>query len=336
MTLSDLQHFRDLLLEREQNLDRWLDSTSSANPDDINKAQALVGDIKDALGRIENGSYGACSVCKESVEMYRLEVQPAAVVCLGCISQEEKDKLEEELHLASQIHRALLPQSIPKIEGIEAGVKALAARSVGGDYYDFLPSSNGGGVRVVIADTMGKGIPAGLLMANVQGALRILAGEIESPGKLVSRLNQWLCRNIPVTNFISLVCLQFQPGQNSKSGLTYANAGHCPPVLLHADGRIESLDPTGGVLGVHEGFAYSESAVELESGDLLLLYTDGVTEALNSSSELFGDERLQEYLKANHQQPVQAFLPGLLNEIHRFTGKKELDDDLTVIALKKM
>jgi len=216
------------------------------------------------------------------------------------------------------------------------GVKALAARSVGGDYYDFLPSSNGGGVRVIIADTMGKGIPAGLLMANVQGALRILAGEIESPGKLVSRLNQWLCRNIPVTNFISLVCLQIQPGQNRKSGLTYANAGHCPPVLLHADGQIESLDPTGGVLGVHEGFAYTESAVQLESGDLLLLYTDGVTEALNSSSELFGDGRLQEYLKANHQQPVQAFLPGLLNEIHQFTGKKELDDDLTVIALKKM
>jgi sigma-B regulation protein RsbU (phosphoserine phosphatase) len=336
MTLSDLQHFRDLLLEREQNLDRWLDSASSAAPDDIYRVQALVGDIKQALGRIENGSYGTCSVCKESVEMYRLEVQPAAVVCLGCISQEEKNKLEEELHLASQIHRALLPQSIPKIEGIEVGVKALAARSVGGDYYDFLPSSNGGGVRVVIADTMGKGIPAGLLMANIQGALRILAGEIESPGQLVSRLNQWLCRNIPVTNFISLVCLQFQPGQNRKSGLTYANAGHCPPVLLHADGQIESLDPTGGVLGVHEGFAYTESAVQLESGDLLLLYTDGVTEALNSSSELFGDERLQEYLKANHKQPVQVFLPGLLNEIHHFTGKKELDDDLTVIALKKL
>lgn len=336
MTISELEHFRDLLVDREKNLNQFLSDQGSPNPEDLRRVQGLVEDIKQALGRIEDGSYGTCSVCKESVELYRLEVQPATVVCLGCISQEEKDRLEEELHLASQIHRALLPQTVQRIEGFDLAVKALAARSVGGDYYDFLFSSNGGGVRVVIADSMGKGIPAGLLMANVQGALRILAGEIGSPSKLVSRLNQWLCRNLPVSNFISLACVSLPSGTSTKSSLICANAGHPPPLLSHANGEIEKLEPTGGVLGVHQEFTYTESKLEMEAGDLLLLYTDGVTEALNASQELFGDERLNQFLLANGKLSAEELLNKLLEEVRRFTGKKELDDDLTVIALKKL
>jgi len=336
MTISELEHFRDLLVDREKNLNQFLSDQGSPNPEDMRRVQGLVEDIKQALGRIENGSYGACKVCKEGVELYRLEVQPATEICLGCINEEEKNLLEEELYLASKIHRALLPQAIRKIDGFETAARALAARSVGGDYYDFLPAADGQATRLVIADTMGKGIPAGLLMANVQGALRILAEETAQPSKLMSRLNQWLCRNIPVTNFVSAVCLTVESGAGSKSGLIYTNAGHCPPILLRAHGAIERLEPNGGVLGVHQEFTYSESSARLTSGDWLILYTDGVTEALNSSKELFGEDRLSEYLRSNRQLTADNLLTGLLQEVNRFTGKKELDDDLTVIALKKL
>ncbi len=336
MTISELQHFRDLLVERERNLNQFLTGPGSPNPEDLRRVQGLVEDIKQALGRIEDGTYGTCQVCREGVELYRLEVQPATEICLGCISQEEKNRLEEELYLASKIHRALLPQTIQKIDGFDTAARALAARSVGGDYYDFLPTANGPATRIVIADTMGKGIPAGLLMANVQGVLRILAGEIASPSKLMTRLNQWLCRNIPVTNFISMVSLTVETGVSPNTGLIYTNAGHCPPLLLRANGDVGRLEPNGGVLGVHQEFTYSESSAQMESGDLLLLYTDGVTEALSSGKELFGENRLTEYLKTHQQESASALLTGLLEKIHGFTGKTELDDDLTVIALRKL
>lgn len=335
MTITELQHFRDLLVEKERNLNQFLTEQGSPNPEDLRRVQGLVEDIKRALGRVENGSYGTCKVCKEGVELYRLEVQPATEICLGCISEEEKNHLEEELYLASKIHRALLPQTIQKIDGFDTAARALAARSVGGDYYDFLPTTNGPATRIVIADTMGKGIPAGLLMANVQGVLRILAGEIASPSQLMTRLNQWLCRNIPVTNFISMVSLTVEPGASPKTGLIYTNAGHCPPLLLRAKGDVERLEPDGGVLGVHQEFTYSESSAQMESGDLLLLYTDGVTEAFNSRKELFGESRLIEYLKTHRKDDASELLTGLLGELRRFTGKAELDDDLTMIALRK-
>src|SRR3989339_2019553 len=125
MTISDLEHFKQLLLEREHNVLEWLDSPETPNQDDVNKAQALLGDIKEALGRVDEQSFGTCDVCKEGIELYRLEIQPVTEVCLGCITAEERAQLEEELFLASKIHRALLPQSIERIEGFDINVRSL-------------------------------------------------------------------------------------------------------------------------------------------------------------------------------------------------------------------
>ena len=184
-----------------------LGSMGGDNSNEAQKVQSLLGEIKAALGRVEDQSFGTYVVCKGTVELYRLEVQPVAEICLTYITDKEREQLEEGLFLASKIHRALLPQSIEKIDGFDIAAKSLAARSIGGDYYDFLPSSNNGPTRIVIGDGMGSGLPAGLLMSNIQGAMRILSEEIESPRVLISRLNRWLCRNIPVTKFISLACI---------------------------------------------------------------------------------------------------------------------------------
>lgn len=335
MTVSDLEHFKNLLLDREHNLASWLDSSASIDHEDIHKVRSLLTEIKEALGRVENQTFGQCKVCKGEVEHHRLEVQPATEVCLDCISERDKAQLEEELFLASKMHRALLPQSVEQIEGFDVKAMSLAARTVGGDYYDFLPAADRGSVRVVIADTMGKGLPAGLLMSNVQGALRILSEEIESPALLIARLNQWLCRNVPITKFISLACISLKPHSGQEARIAYTNAGHCPPILVRKDGVIESLEPTGGVIGVHEDFAYEEQSLTMAPGDLLFLYTDGVTEAENQSGDMFGEERLIEYIRNRSASPLEIILEGLLNDVRNFSGKKEPGDDFTAIALRK-
>jgi serine phosphatase RsbU (regulator of sigma subunit) len=333
MTLSDLEHFRDLLLDREENLTNLLDS-GSIHGDESGKVDSLLSEIREALERVKDKSYGTCTVCHGEVEKERLEIQPASEICLDCISQQERSILEEDLHLASKVHRALLPQTVARIDGFEVAVKSLAARIIGGDYYDFLPGPQDDSTRIVIADTMGKGLPAGLLMSNVQGALRILADDIQSSAKLIGRLNEWLFRNVPVTKFISLFCLNLKP--DSDGEFTYVNAGHCPPILYRADGTIERLQPTGLVLGVAEGFVYKENSSTFHPGDLLLLYTDGVTDAENGKGEMFGEDRLLDYVTRRSTGSTSDLVIGLQDEIRTFTGRQDFDDDLTIVALRRL
>jgi len=334
MTIADLEHFKNLLLEREHNLNSWLGSAQAVGERDVGRVRTLLGDIKSALGRVENHSYGECKVCLGKVEHYLLEIQPVAQVCLDCISDSEKESLQEELFLASKFHRALLPQKVARIDGFDIAVKSFAARTVGGDYYDFLPG-DGGSMRVVIADIMGKGLPAGLMMSNVQGSLRILAEEIQSSALLVSRLNKLLCRNLPVIRFVSMICLSLRPDGKSRSEIAYANAGHSLPVVMRAEGSIERLESTGGVLGVHEDFAFEERIAELSTGDLLLLFTDGVTEEENKDGEMFGEERLIEFLKYSPGSDLNDCLENLMESVRKFSGKTEMEDDLTVLAIRK-
>lgn len=333
MTIADLEHFRNLLLERQNNVVQWLTSPENAGQEEVDKVQNLLTEIKDALERVEHKDYGVCTVCEGEIEHHRLEIQPTAQICLECISQQERNQLEEELFLASKIHRALLPQTVVHIDGFDLAVKSLAARIVGGDYYDFF--TGGRSARIVIADAMGKGLPAGLLMSNIQGALKILADEIESPSQLVTRLNRWLCRNVPVTKFVSFVCIALDSGANQTSRLLMANAGHCPPIIVRKGGAIELLEPTGGVLGVHEQFVFSECAHQLQSGDLLVLYTDGVTDAENGRGEMFGDNRLLQFLSSHPATEPNQLVSLLMTEIDSFAGRKELSDDLTIIALRR-
>jgi sigma-B regulation protein RsbU (phosphoserine phosphatase) len=335
MTLSELEHFRNLLTARENSLADWMNSFSLSNENDAGKVRSLLAEIKDALERVEHQTYGCCTVCDGEMAHHRLEVQPLTEICLDCLSKQEKATLEDELLLTGKIYRALLPQTDQKIDGFEVAVKSLAIRNVGGDYYDFLPAPNGGAVRVIIADTMGKGLPAGLILSNFQGVQRILAEEIESPGLLITRLNKWLCRNVPVTKFISLACIALEPNSGGDARFIYTNAGHCPSILVRNDGTVERLEPTGGVLGVHEDFTYDERTLSMSTGDLLLLYTDGVTEAENHHGEMFEENRLIEFVQTHRTDSFENLLNVLTNEVQLFSEKSELVDDFTVIALRK-
>jgi len=337
MTTAELDHFREVLVDRNKLLLEWVDSPAAKDESQVAQVQDLLGQIMDALGRVEANTFGGCKAndCTGEVEMYRLEIQPANEVCLDCLSKEEQTLLEEEMFLASKIHRALLPQSIPHIGGFDVAAKSIAASAVGGDYFDFLPEAGKSSTRVIIADSMGKGIPAGLIMSNFQGALRILAEDIASPGPLVTKLNQWLTRNVSVTKFITLICLRLENPEAKITDFTYTNAGHFPGITISADGAVAKLEATGTVLGVHEDFTFEECRASLGAGDLVLLYTDGVTEALSPSGEMFEEDRLVDYLLAHRTDSSADLIDGLLTEVRRFTQRDELDDDLTVIALRK-
>ncbi|HEX9749915.1 MAG TPA: SpoIIE family protein phosphatase [candidate division Zixibacteria bacterium] len=335
MNVADFEHFRSLLLEREESLSEWLEDGARPGAVETQKVRELMTEIKDALARMERGSFGNCAACDGTVEMHRLEVQPIRQICLDCLSPDERNRLEEELYLASRIHRALLPQEVEQIDGYELAVKSLAAHVVGGDYYDILAPANGGPARVVIADTMGKGLPAGLVMSNLQGALRILAADIESPAKLLSRLNHWLCRNIPVSHFVSMAIVALQPGERSAHTLVHASAGHCPSILARTDGSVELLDSTGTVIGVHEDFTHIEEHYPMSPGDLLVLYTDGVTEAVNPHGGMFGDDRLADFVRAHRDRPTVELIETLADEVLSFSDRPDFEDDFTVIALRK-
>jgi sigma-B regulation protein RsbU (phosphoserine phosphatase) len=335
MKLSDLEHFRDILNDREEALRDWVACCTDVDEDETRKVNELLDEIRNALGRIENQSFGTCEVCQGTMELHRLEVQPVRQVCIECFSDDEKHQLEHELFLASKIHRALLPQNVERIDGFDIAVKSLAAHVVGGDYYDFLPSIDGGLVRVVIADSMGKGLPAGLVMSNLQGAMRILANDIESPAKLLSSLNRWMCRNIPVESFVSLACVGLRPLPNGSTEMIQANAGHCPSIVVRTDGSVELLAATGTFVGVHEDFTYTEETLILSPGDLLVLYTDGVTEAESPHDEMFGDERLIEFVRRRRDDSVKDIIESLTNEILVFSDRPDMADDFTVMALRK-
>lgn len=335
MQVSDFEHFRDVLLERRHNLTQLLSSDKLVRTSDAERVRQLITEIKEALERIEDGSFGECAVCHEGVELYRLEVQPVRQICLGCISDDERAALEEDLYLASQIHRALLPQTVPRVEGFEVAVKSLAARNIGGDYYDFLRSADGQLVRVVIADVMGHGLPAGILMSNLQGALRILSSDLVSPGRLLTRLNKWLCRNVPVTKFVSMVCLSLENVSEPETNVVYTNAGHCLPLIVRNSGSVERLPVTGGVLGVDEGFTYDEASVSLSSGDIIVLYTDGVVEAKNAGGETYDEGRLIASIRACQKAAYKNVVNVVVDSVLDFAATPQAADDLTVLTLFK-
>lgn len=336
MNISDLEKFRSLLTTREQKLTDLMGKLVAENESEAERVRALLVDIKEALDRVENHSYGVCKVCEDQIELLSLAANPTTEVCIECMSPKERAALESELAMAGRIHRALLPQKAPEIGGFEIAARSVSPGSVGGDYYDFLRPQDSDNLSVVIADSMGKGISAAMLMSNLQGAMRVLAETYASPAMLLTHLNKWLCHNIPMTSFTSLAFLRLGTCAGVESSLCFANAGHPPPVLFRADGKVEQCPATGLLLGVDHQADYQEQSLVLDPGDLLLLYTDGLTEAENSRGQMFGEQDLIDFVNARRTQSTESLVNDTLAEILRHTGQAEFDDDATIIALRKV
>lgn len=245
--------------------------------------------------------------------------------------QIEKERLEEEMRLARDIQEKLLPGSIPEIDGLDVAALALPSRHVGGDYFDLVPQSNGS-LLVAIADVTGKGVPAALLMANLQACLHTMVPMDLTMEEFVGHTNRVICNNTGFDKFITAFTGLYLP---KTRRFEYVNAGHNPPMLLRACGDMELLETGGLLLGVMKDMPYERGVVNLSPGDLLVIFTDGVSEAMSPDGEEFHEDRLEAILRDQHDKSADEILGSIHQAIIDFTGSEtELSDDLTIIVIK--
>ena len=237
---------------------------------------------------------------------------------------------EHEIAEARAIQEGFLPKEIPQLGGYEIAAAWQSARVVGGDYFDVLPF-DGEMCGLCIADVAGKGLPAALLMSNLQAAVRGLASPSLAPEDLCLRLNALLCRNIASDRFVTLFYAQLD---GPSRQLRYVSAGHNPPFVVRRDGSHERLRQGGIVLGVFANQTFKSDVTQLQSGDRLVLYTDGVTEACNSEDEEFGEGRLLQVLQENAAAPAVEIQKRILQSVAQFShGTWQDDATLLVVAV---
>ena len=334
MDSNVLDRFRSSLTQHRDELLTWLDSGLSQQ--DIHLGNTPVKDVlqvvsqlKDALERLDHGKFGICDICQEEVDPERLELDYTASVCLEHLPEDQMRALEKDLEMASQVQRGLLPSDTPSIPGVDIAVATQPARIVSGDFFDFF-RNQAGSQGLAIGDVMGKGLPASMLMSNLQASLRILGPEHQDPVMIARRLNELFLNNLKLIRFISIFIGFLQPDNRSFS---YCNAGHHPPLLWKDSAKkIHTLLPTGPAIGISRQPVFKTDTISLDSGDTLLLYTDGIIEARNIFGEEFGDNRLNTFLQNHHKQTAHELVNNLLQEIRQFSPR--LQDDITLLALR--
>jgi sigma-B regulation protein RsbU (phosphoserine phosphatase) len=254
----------------------------------------------------------------------------------GVAALVEKERLEEELRLAREIQERLLPRDVPAFPPLDLAGLALPSRFVAGDYFDLVPL-DADRLLFAVADVSGKGMPASLLMANLQACLHVLRGSL-ADGLLdlaaaTARVNAVIHQNTGMTSFITFFWGIYD---RRDGGVRYVNAGHNHPMLLRADGSVERLETGGVLLGVLKDMPYAEGATTLAPGDSLTLFTDGVTEAWSADDpdDEYGEHRLLAPLAAHHTEPAASILAAVRNDVLAFTGGGTLDDDLTLVVVR--
>jgi sigma-B regulation protein RsbU (phosphoserine phosphatase) len=331
------QRVENGLLEKRQNLNQWI---QEAPPE---KRQRQIGSqerepvqvhlevIESAVERVEERTLGLCEVCHDYVNPSLLEMDYTTCVCLDHLSEQEREQLETELEFLQTVQMALLPQQPPEIPELSLAAFSRPAQIVGGDYFDFLRFQDGAH-GLVIADAMGHGVSASLLISSLQAALRTLVPESVSPAEVLQRVNRIFLHNINFTTFVTAFLGHYDPATRT---LIYCNAGHNQPLLLNTqDGQEAWLNPTGAAIGLLETYTPTAQTVCLRPGDILLFYTDGVTEASNAQGEQFGRERLAQVVRRNAGLPAQELLRTLRRALDEFSGGKPLEDDVTLVVCR--
>jgi sigma-B regulation protein RsbU (phosphoserine phosphatase) len=249
----------------------------------------------------------------------------------GIVARRRDARLAREQDDARLIQSALLPSTMPDLADAEVAALWTPAFGIGGDCFDVLRFSDTR-VALSIADVVGKGLPAALLMSNLQAAVRAFATVAAEPHDVASNTNRLLCRNIAAGKFVTFC---YAVVDTAGRTVSYANAGHNPPVLFRRAGRVDRLDRTGLVLGVTSDWTYETGTFGLEPGDRLVFFTDGITEANSPSGEEFGDDRLIDTIRAHASVPAQQLTRILADTVSAWAGGAAQDDaTLIVLAMR--
>jgi sigma-B regulation protein RsbU (phosphoserine phosphatase) len=260
--------------------------------------------------------------------------QSAQVIENARLYEEEQvlARIEQELNTARSIQQRLLPKVPPVIGGYELAGRSEPARQVGGDYFDYFLQDDNHAV-ICLADVSGKGISAALLMANAQATVRSLSLSEEALTKRLEHANQLLYNSTDSDKFLTMFYAVLEPQTHQ---MTFSNAGHNPPLLISAAGEVRELTVGGPVLGILPGFSYEQSSVEMAPGDLLLIYSDGFSEAENLRQEEFGEDRLKELATVHRNETAVGLIERINEEVTAFCGEAPQSDDMTILAVRRV
>jgi serine phosphatase RsbU (regulator of sigma subunit) len=262
--------------------------------------------------------------------LHALAAEAAVVIENARLYQEavQAERAAQELRIASEIQRGLLPPSSFVSPMVEIAASTTPCREVGGDLFDYVPREDGA-LSFTVADVAGKGTSAALLTAVVQGLLAGDADSVATPADVCSRLNRTLCRRSVASKFVTV----FYGQLTSAKRLTYCNAGHNAPFLVTADG-VQRLETGGTVVGLFDVSQYESGSVAVQAGDILVVFSDGVTEAVDASGEEFGDERLAACLVGARDRSAAEVLSTIQKSVSAFAGSEPARDDMTVMVLR--
>lgn len=258
--------------------------------------------------------------------------QSAQVIENARLYEEEKQlrQIEQELETARSIQIRLLPKENPKIPGFDIAGISYPATEVGGDYFDFIGLENNRWT-IALGDISGKGIPAALLMANLQATLRNQALSNKTLLDCISSANHFLYLNTETNKFVTLFCGVLDPRDRV---FTYVNCGHNFPYRLNKDGEFQALEKGGIVLGMLSDYPFEQETLSLAPEEIIVIYSDGVTEAEDHSEALFGESRLQEIIKQNKQLTAKQLIDKIYADVQFFARGKKQDDDITMVIIK--
>lgn len=330
-----LNRFRQSLIQRHNSLIDWF-KTASENDKirvygfSVGNIDNVVSEIEEAIDCIDHEIFGKCEKCEGEVEPERLEIDYKTSVCLSHYSDAQLRALENDLELAGKVQKNLLPSATPSLPGIQIASHAEPAQIVGGDYFDFFSHRNGT-QGVAIADVMGKGLPASMLMSNLQASLRILGPDKEHLHGIATHLNELFRHNLKLIRFITMFLLAID---DKSKHFHYANAGHNPPLFYtRASDSIRWLKPTGPAIGLMPEASFKSEQVSFAAGDLLVMYTDGVVEARNAQGEEFDEDRLSIFTRQNSEKSAEDFLEALRKEVADFCDG-DFQDDFTLLVVR--
>jgi serine phosphatase RsbU (regulator of sigma subunit) len=244
----------------------------------------------------------------------------------------EKRRMEEELKVASEIQLRLQPVAPPKLPGWDMTGVSFPCREIGGDYYDYIQSKKDNSVTVALGDVSGKGTGAALLMSSLHAAVRAQSQTTASVREVMGEINRYLYENTPSNKFVTL----FYGKLNPESGvLTYSNGGHNPPALLQAGGEVIKLDVGGLPIGVMQNSVYREGEIQFRPGDVLVVYSDGITESVNDTGEEFGEARLIDVARRHLDRSAAGLRDRIDEALSRFVGTAAPVDDMTLMIVKR-
>src|SRR5215475_2201771 len=286
----------------------------------------LLHEVDSALERMDKGNYGLCEECHEPVELERLMADPLVRYCLDHLDQSQRAALQRDLDLASQVQRNLLPQMNLRAGGWETSYHYAPVGPVSGDYCDLIPSD--GQLFFVLGDVSGKGVAASMLMAQLHALFRSLTGMALPLGQIVTQANRVFCESALAGQYATLIC-----GQAKPSGeVEIHNAGYWP-AMVAGRGGVVRVESAGLPLGMFHELDFSAARVQVNPGELLFLYTDGLTEAAGGDGE-FGVERVAQLVSQHCARGPAELIAACLDDLRAFAGGPALDD-LTLLAIRR-